>query len=420
MIFFDLCFNFIFYIKLLKIQNNFIQTFNKLNSQFPTVYNSIGKPLPEPNGRAKIIVTIPAMNEENYIWKTLSALEKQTNGITSISPKLYEVLVLCNHCSDTTEELCILFQQLHPDFPLYIFKTNDSKINNVGAARKILMDTASQRISADGLIITTDADTKADINWLNAFLSLQAEPFDLMCGVINPDLKGLSAEGRRNLHQKRAYLDLVSRLESQLYHQEYDPWPRHSHNSGPNMAIRNSVYRQIGGIPPLSCLEDIALYQKVIGEGFKVHHSFKPKVTTSCRSMSRVPGGFGTQIKNWNTSITEEVEGLEKLCDKFKAFSEIREYYREPKDELFTSISKRLKLNNCHLNFLFQTHPQSSSLIVSLENELKFHLPWNLAYPNKLINIAIIELEGYFANFFQTTNSYRSSSTSVTNSKELE
>ena len=392
----------------------------QLLTKCSAVLEPVGKPLPEPNRKVRLIVTIPAKNEEDNIWKTLSALTKQSNGVSSISSEFYEVLVLCNQCTDHTEEYCKLFQNFHSDFPLYIFRTYDPRINNVGMARRVLMDTASHRISPDGLIITTDADTQADSNWLNAYLTLQVKPLDLICGYIHPDLKGLPAEARKKLHQNRNYINLVSRLESQFCPHESDLWPRHSHNSGPNMAIRNSVYQQIGGIPPLSCFEDIALYQKVVGHGFKVHHSFKPKVTTSCRSISRVPGGFGTQIKNWTTSITEEVEGLEKLYERYMAFTEIRECYREPKDELFTSISKRLKLKISNLKFLFQTHPQSSSLIVTLENELKDHLPWNLAHPNKQIHIAIKELEGYFANFSQTTNSNKSPLISLINSKEHE
>ena len=186
------------------------------------------------------------------------------------------------------------------------------------------------------------------------------------------------------------------------------------------MAIKNSVYKKVGGIPPLACFEDIALYQKVISEGYKVLHSSKPKVTTSCRSSSRVPGGFGTQIKNWSSSKKENVEGLEKLSERFKAYAEIRAYYEQPQFDSLTSICSRLKFEISDLKSIIQNHPRSSSMIIFLENHLKFHEPWNFTYPNKPIDLAIKELDNYFSSFSHTNSSYKSSRTSVDNLKQRE
>ena len=179
-----------------------------------------GNKLPSLKSRLQLSVCIPAKNEAENIWKSLSALANQVSENELLSPEFYEVMVLCNHCDDNTPELCELFQKLHPDFPLYIFVTRDPKINTVGAARRILMDLASKRLQGDGLIIMTDADTVAEKYWLNAFLNLQPEPVDLICGVIEPDLKGLNKEARNKLFQNRQYLDLVCRLESELYPQD--------------------------------------------------------------------------------------------------------------------------------------------------------------------------------------------------------
>ncbi|WP_026933135.1 glycosyltransferase [Christiangramia echinicola] len=368
-----------------------------------------GKQLPVENRRLKVAITIPAKNEADTIWSTLHSLASQVSNNGLIDPEEYEIMVLCNHCRDNTLERCLLFQELHPDFPLYIFETQDPVINCVGAARRLIMDLASKRLKGNGFIVMTDADTIADKYWLDAYLNIMPSPTDLVCGIIEPDLKDLNKEAKHQLFQTRKYLDLVTRLESDIFPQDHDPWPRHSHNSGPNMAIRNSVYIKLGGMPPIACLEDIALYQKVISNGYKVKHCSAPIVTTSCRSSSRVPGGFGTQIKNWSNSLQESVEGLEKLTERFKAYSEIRSYYEKPSNGLLNSFCKRLHFQPSAMRSLLRNHSRSSSLIIYLEQVLKYHTPWNIAHPNISLDKAIEQVSNHFSNFSQTISSYSSS-----------
>ncbi|WP_037315521.1 glycosyltransferase family 2 protein [Salegentibacter sp. Hel_I_6] len=381
------------------------------NSSYSTIHPSVkfhGKHLPSPKNGLKLIVTIPAKNEAGTIWKTLSALLNQRLDNASLPPDFYEVIILCNHCDDDTVAICNLFQKIHPQFPLYIFETVDRNINSVGASRRILMDLASSRLPGNGFIITTDADTIAHKKWLNAFLESLPEPVDLICGIIQPDNKGLNLEAKKILHLTRRYLDLVSRLESEIFPQDNDPWPRHSHNSGPNMAIRKSVYEKLGGIPPLACFEDIALYQKVFAYGYKIKHSYSPIIITSCRTSSRVPGGFGSQIRNWSDSKTENVEGLRKLEERFKAYNNIRSYYQNPSSSLLNTIAEQLHFKSYELESLLQKHERSNSIIIYLENSLKTNTSWNSAYPNIPLEKAIEELENYFSVFSHTTNSYSS------------
>jgi len=365
----------------------------------------------------ELSVCIPARNEAQTIWKTVTALANQLSGDKAVPTQLYEVLVLCNNCNDDTVELCKLFQELNPGFPFYIYVTNNPAINSVGAARRVLMDLASERLTDTGFIIMTDADTLADKNWLHSFLKLKTEPVDLVCGQIIPDMKGLNSEAKKNLFENRHYLDLVSRLESEIYPQQSDPWPRHSHNSGPNMAVRNLVYKNIGGIPPIACLEDIALYQKVISSGYSIKHAMEPMVTTSCRSSSRVPGGFGSQIQNWSASKTENVEGYAKLRERFMAFAEIRQYYSQSSEELLNSIGHRLKIQKQTLRSLIEEHHSSNSLVIYLENFLKDHSPWNAAHPNINIAEAIYELEDHFSVFSQTSKIYSSARSELSSLK---
>ena len=186
------------------------------------------------------------------------------------------------------------------------------------------------------------------------------------------------------------------------------------------MAIRNSVYKNIGGIPPIACLEDIALYQKVISSGYAIKHAMEPKVTTSCRSSSRVQGGFGSQIQNWSASKTENVEGYDKLRERFMAFAEIEQYYSQTSEELRNSIGHRLKIQKQMLLSLIENHDSNNSLVIYLENFLKDHAPWNAAHPNISITEAIEELENHFSVFSQTSKIYRSARSELSSLKRFE
>ncbi len=120
--------------------------------------NFTAEQLPPPHAALQLIVTIPAKNESEFIIPTLQVLTRQELG--DRTKACYEVIVLINHSSDATLKKCIDFKQNNPDFNLHILVTYAPEINNVGAARKLMMDLAASRLAQDNyLIAMTDADT---------------------------------------------------------------------------------------------------------------------------------------------------------------------------------------------------------------------------------------------------------------------
>ncbi|MDP3734574.1 MAG: glycosyltransferase [Nanoarchaeota archaeon] len=87
-----------------------------------------------------VSIIIPAHNEEKYLSKTLHSIQQQTN-------KDYEVLVVVNGCTDTTEEI---LKNINDDAirVLSLAKPNVSRARNYGAGK-----------AKGEILVFVDADT---------------------------------------------------------------------------------------------------------------------------------------------------------------------------------------------------------------------------------------------------------------------
>src|SRR5690606_9971523 len=205
--------------------------------------------------------------------------------------------------------------------------------DTVGAARRVLMNIAANRLLQDnGLIISTDADTIPDKNWLVNVYGYLEKDISLICGYIKSDYTKLVPQASAYLKAKDDYLLLKARLETEFLPSIHDPWPRHSFHWGPNMAIKKSVYKAIGGIQPLHFLEDVSLFNSVISKGYKVRHCMDTQVTTSTRIKPRCNEGFGAELRVWTEyeGVAYNVEGLEKLKCRYGIYRDIKEFYISP------------------------------------------------------------------------------------------
>jgi glycosyltransferase involved in cell wall biosynthesis len=119
----------------------------------------------------KISVIIPAHNEEKYLEKTLHGLREQ-NFLD------YETIIVCNGCSDNTEE--IAFKYLNQNTK--IFSLNDS---NVSLARNFGAN------EADGeILLFLDADTLLENNSLSK-ISQEFEGCSVATTKTKPDINKL-------------------------------------------------------------------------------------------------------------------------------------------------------------------------------------------------------------------------------------
>jgi cellulose synthase/poly-beta-1,6-N-acetylglucosamine synthase-like glycosyltransferase len=129
---------------------------------------------PPPDPRLQFCVTVPARDEAAYLPRLVRALARQEDlAGQPLPPGSVEVLLLLNNCSDGTPAVARAFGASHPAPGLRVAEVRfEAAEAHMGRARQVLMDAALARFHTlarpDGLILTTDADTRPDADWIAA------------------------------------------------------------------------------------------------------------------------------------------------------------------------------------------------------------------------------------------------------------
>jgi cellulose synthase/poly-beta-1,6-N-acetylglucosamine synthase-like glycosyltransferase len=136
----------------------------------------IKKTTPGKTGDIFISVVLPCRNEENNISGIISDLEKQT-----FKKDLYELIIVDDHSSDSTQDKA----------SEYLSNLNMSVIMNKGNGKKMAVRTGVEASSGE-LIVTTDADCRVGVSWLETiagfYNSTKAEM--IICPVVLERGKG--------------------------------------------------------------------------------------------------------------------------------------------------------------------------------------------------------------------------------------
>ena len=263
-----------------------------------------------PLERCEACIVVPARDESARIEKCLSALVGQVdrNG-KPLHPAAYEVVVLANNCHDETAERARAFGLRNPRLVLHVVETHFPPARSyVGCARKLLMDEACRRLfllgRADGVIVSTDADSFADPGWLAGILREVDAGADGVGGRIVADREERMRLGPRaelTYLRQVAYDFLVAEMEELIDPNPFDPFPRHSNHIGASLAVTAGLYAQIGGLPNVLEDEDKALYKAILRSGGRFRHSMDVRVTTSARLDGRVEHGFSSGLRHFGS-----------------------------------------------------------------------------------------------------------------------
>lgn len=259
--------------------------------------------LPAPSADLAGVVVIPACNEAASIGAALQALLPQI----AAAPRRFELLVLANNCRDRTAEIVREIAVRHgAGFVQVAEATLEGPLASAGHARRLLMEQAALRLrgAPDGLILGTDADTRADPDWLAATL----HEFDLGADAVGGRILTLAdpAQPAGIVHLQRldtAYRLLRAKLEGAVDPDPADPWPRHHQHFGASLAVRASALALVGGPPHVPHLEDEALVAALRREDRRVRHSPAVRVWTSGRLDGRAEVGLSWQLRCWQDCI---------------------------------------------------------------------------------------------------------------------
>jgi len=257
----------------------------------------------------RVSVAIPASNEEAGISATLASLIAQRDFAgRPLDPELFEVIVFVNNTRDATSDCVRVFAAEHPAWAIHVAEEAPSNAPpHVGHARGTAMALAADRMTSedrDGIVATTDADTRVGPRWLAATMRA-LETVDAVGGRVATE-PPTEAGGRAALALDRHFKHAIVALECALDPVPWDAWPRHSNHQGASLALHARLYRRIGGVPALAALEDLGLYRALLLADARFRHDVAVQVVTSARRVSRIPGGYASDLDALDAHVRGE------------------------------------------------------------------------------------------------------------------
>jgi hypothetical protein len=277
-------------------------------SQEAVAPSSVPLRLPPPHPKLQVCVVVPARNEESNLRHLVVALAGQLglDGLP-LDPEGSEIIILLNNCIDRSAT--VLRDLRPPGLPkLHVAQiTLEAHEAHVGRARQILFDTAYDRLRAigraDGLILTTDADTRPEPDWI---AQTCAEFVKNVSGVggrilLEPEERAaLPASVQRLFLLDIGYRRALEELRSLYAPEPEDPFPRHHQHYGASLAVTAAAYAKAGGMPSPRSSEDAALYRAIVASGGRFRHSDRVRVRTSARVLGRAEGGLADALGRWH------------------------------------------------------------------------------------------------------------------------
>ena len=253
----------------------------------------------------RIAIAVPARNEAERIDACLEALanlktDHRVGGVT--------LVVAVNNSADATVSRARGFGRRWRG-NLDIRKlTLPADRAHAGWARRLALDAASLHLRRPrDVLMSTDADTIVDPNWLVATLDHLDAGYDAVAGLARLDpreLRALPREHRRRLALIRRYQNALTWLETT--DGQEDGLARHSYEGGASIALTLRAYRLIGGAPTPPVGEDKALFSAIRAAGGKVRHARDVAVRTSARLKGRAPGGASDTLALWGRQNDNE------------------------------------------------------------------------------------------------------------------
>ncbi len=291
-----------------------------------------------PAAALRLSVVLPVRDEAAWLPQTLAKLGAQADsGGRPLDPGLYEVLLLANNCRDDTAAVARRFAQNHPRLALRVAERDlPAGQADVGTARRLLMDAARRRFRAlgrpGGVIASTDGDTSVAPDWVAQTLREIAGGADAVGGRIL--VAGHEDAGSRRYHLRDVtYHWLRTQLEAGLDPDPHDPWPRHHQFFGASLAVTAEAYGAVGGLPPVPCLEDVALGRALRRIDARIRHSPHVRVTSSARQSGRTGLGLATQLREWSdmaqASAPHRVPDPAALAVRFRSRARLRRLWRD-------------------------------------------------------------------------------------------
>lgn len=246
------------------------------------------------------VVCVPARDEAERLPRLLRSLAEQ-RGPAAGEP--LRVVVVANNCRDGTAE-AVRALQAEGGLSALALRLIEAEWTppdaHVGTARRAALDAGAAWLAADGVpegvLLTTDADAVLPPDWVAANrAALRAA--EVVGGRLVIDGRASRDPALADLDARIArYWSCVRAVEDRFDPPPHDPPPRHGDHTGASLGLRASLYRAVGGLPPLPRGEDNALVARVQEAGGRLRHCPRVSVRVSDRAEGRAEGGMAREM----------------------------------------------------------------------------------------------------------------------------
>ena len=200
----------------------------------------------------------------------------------------FTLALLLDNCTDDSAATIDRLAARQP-FAVRVHHCDARHAPNAGLARGRAVEMAIAGL-ADGILLTTDADSAPADDWIAANLAALRHA-DLIAGRI------MRPAGSSPLHDRIvAYYDRLHALRRSIDPVPWEDARSHHWTSGASMAMRIATYRALGGFTPLAQGEDAALADRAGRIGMRVRRDARVMAATSARRDGRAEGGFAAML----------------------------------------------------------------------------------------------------------------------------
>jgi GT2 family glycosyltransferase len=244
------------------------------------------------NGR--FVVALPVKDEAERLPACLHALTHQD---APVSPA---ILVLVNNSTDESATMARRFAATSQCQVVVKEATLPEVYANAGGARRLAMNLAAKCAGDEGIILTTDADSRVAPNWLRANLDAISAGADAVAGraIIDPLDEALIPPALIEADARECqYASLLDEIAATIDPDPADPWPRHDEHSGASISVTVDAFHRAGGVPELAMGEDRALFRNLRRIDARIRHAPDARVIVSGRTVGRAKGGMADTIR---------------------------------------------------------------------------------------------------------------------------
>ena len=256
-----------------------------------------------PPGPWPVAVTIPARNEAERILACLDAARHALRGrggiVIAVNGSQDRTLADAREWFERTGARGLLL-----DLPV-------TPAGGVGEVRHLAVRACAGRLAPGAAVMTTDADSTVFPDWVDANLD-ELRGADLVCGTVIADpgeFARLPPAIARLGAVEGEYVALTLAVRRLIDPVPHDPDPSHMNAAGASLAFHMPLYRDVGGFPALAGSEDRVFAAAAEASGWRVRHSARARVSTSCRLEGRAPGGMAE-------ALAGRITGADPLVDE--------------------------------------------------------------------------------------------------------